>query len=82
MEGVRQDSVEGLARSLTALARIHDRHPLETRRLVLTAKEHARLLGRSEMVQWMIVWLENPGIFETWMKAKLARVYCKSIEST
>ena len=48
------------------------------RRQVIQAKDHARLAARSgkatadrkrlkeEMVQWMLVWLENPGVFEAW----------------
>src|SRR5205807_6476383 len=49
------------------------------RRAVIQAKDRARLISRSEkvdprkrqqkaeMVEWMLVWLENPGIFATWV---------------
>jgi hypothetical protein len=49
------------------------------RRAVLTGKEHARLAARrsgsapevrarkEEMASWMLVWLENPGIFPAWL---------------
>ncbi len=49
------------------------------RRAVIQAKDRARLISRSEkvdaekrrqkaeMTEWMLVWLENPGIFESWV---------------
>lgn len=75
VEGVRQDTPRELARTLIALARLYPAHPAETRRLVLEAKQHARYLGRSEVHQWTLQWLENPGIFEPWAKLMLERVY-------
>ena len=52
------------------------------RNIVIQAKDHARLAARGpktslekkmekeEMVQWMLVWLENPGIFQAWVKLR------------
>jgi hypothetical protein len=52
------------------------------RNAVIQAKDHARLAARGaktssekkvqkeEMVQWMLVWLENPGIFPAWVKLR------------
>jgi hypothetical protein len=47
------------------------------RRAVIAAKDHARFAlrrlagdqraARQEMVLWMLVWLENPGIFSAWL---------------
>ena len=49
------------------------------RRVVIQAKDRARLISRNpkvdqekrkqkeEMVEWMLVWLENPGIFRSWV---------------
>lgn len=49
------------------------------RRAVIQAKDRARLISRSEkvdaekrrqkaeMTEWMLVWLENPGIFAAWV---------------
>jgi hypothetical protein len=54
----------------------------QCRNAVIQAKDHARLAARSpkaspekraqkeEMVQWMLVWLENPGIFPAWVKLR------------
>jgi hypothetical protein len=50
----------------------------ECRRAVINAKYRARLAARNpkvdpekrkqreEMVEWLLVWLENPGVFESW----------------
>jgi len=52
------------------------------RNVVIQAKDHGRLAARGaktspekkaqkeEMIQWMLVWLENPGIFPTWVKLR------------
>jgi hypothetical protein len=52
------------------------------RNVVMQAKDHARLAARSakitpekkvmkeEMVQWLLVWLENPGVFPAWVKLR------------
>jgi len=52
------------------------------RKLVIQSKDNARLAARSakatpaktaekeEMVQWMLVWLENPGVFPTWVRIR------------
>ena len=56
------------------------------RRAVLTGKEHARLAARragsspeasarkEEMASWMLVWLENPGIFPAWLALRRRRL--------
>lgn len=54
----------------------------ELRRLVITSKDHARFASRSarddakrrekmEMVEWMLVWLENPTIFPQWARLRV-----------
>jgi len=52
------------------------------RNTVIQAKDHARLavrgpktshekkMEKEEMAQWMLVWLENPGIFQAWVKLR------------
>jgi len=52
------------------------------RNTVIQAKEHARMASRSpkvamekrsekeEMAEWMLVWLENPGVFPAWVKLR------------
>jgi len=48
------------------------------RRQVIGAKDRARFLAQNpekqalkeEMVQWMLVWLENPEVFPAWVEAR------------
>ncbi len=52
------------------------------RRQVIAAKDRAKFLARNrrippekkrekeEMVQWMLVWLENPAVFPAWVEAR------------
>ena len=79
VEGVRQDNFEHLARTLIALQQAYEQSPPPAQRrirnLVITAKDHARLASRrrpekAQMVEWMLVWLENPPVFETWWRVK------------
>ena len=88
--GVRQSSFEELETSLLEIEREYAR-AMENgdmtraklcRRVVIQAKDRARLVSRSkkvdpekrrqkqEMVEWMLVWLENPGIFESWVRLR------------
>ncbi|MGD0620830.1 MAG: hypothetical protein ABSB67_24665 [Bryobacteraceae bacterium] len=79
VEGVRQNSLQDLERTLRALALEYapggpDRRQA-IRDLVITARNHARLAARrsevasekAEMILWMKTWLENPDTFETWV---------------
>jgi hypothetical protein len=67
----------------------HDRNrAVACRRTVIQAKDRARLISRNqkvdsekrrqraEMVEWMLVWLENPGIFESWVALRKKAVTC------
>jgi hypothetical protein len=29
---------------------------------------------KEEMIQWMLVWLENPGIFPAWVKLRKVKM--------
>lgn len=75
VEGVRQDSLDHLARSLSALSHAYERNPQPSRALVLEAKAHAKLAlrrdpdpaARQAKIDWMLRWLENPPIFPLWV---------------
>lgn len=78
VEGVRQDSLDHLGRTLIALQREYEPGGPERRRsirrMVITSKDHAKLASRrkpekAEMVEIMLVWLENPPLFESWWRA-------------
>jgi len=90
VEGVRQDSFESLEHSLLRLAEVYaearDKADAATadrcRRIVIEAKDHARLAARSPkaspikqaekqaMIEWMLIWLENPGVFPAWARLR------------
>jgi hypothetical protein len=80
VEGIRQDSLDSLYRTLAALTPIYrEGHAKAARALVIEAKDHARLAARrsphpdslrEEMIRWMIVWLESPELFETWARLR------------
>ncbi len=77
VEGVRQTSFEELERTLLALGEC-DR--AAARRLIIEAKDHARLAMRrmegearaakEEMILWMLTWLENPDAFPVWLRLR------------
>jgi len=82
VEGVRQDTLDSLERSLGGLLVEYEAADREgrklIRRLVIEAKDHARLAGRkpeirelkAEMQMWMLTWLENPGLFLQWVELR------------
>jgi hypothetical protein len=79
VEGVRQATFAELEASLLRmLAEYESSDPprrMAVRRLVITAKEHARLAARNpakrpdkeEMILWLTTWLENPPVFREWV---------------
>lgn len=87
VEGVRQDTMEALDRTLLSLLGEYEQAEREgnrertrqVRRLVILAKDHAKLAARTagpekqEMVLRMLTWLENPGIFRQWLSLRNAR---------
>ena len=96
VEGVRQDTLEQLERTLLALrheyaqARTRER-AAACRNRVIAAKEHARWAARKagddkkraekdEMILWMLTWLENPPLFDAWLRLrKLQHPHWRSV---
>lgn len=84
VEGVRQDTLDHLERTLTALASEYERgdpaRRAQVRQLVLTARRHTELVARkrpkAEELLWLRTWLENPPAFPTWVR--LRRRACSS----
>jgi hypothetical protein len=78
VEGVRQGTLEQLESSLLALLDEYERggldHRAAVRRLVITAKDHARWAGKEEMVLWMTTWLENPPVFRQWLVLRRSKL--------
>jgi hypothetical protein len=82
VEGVRQDTLADLERTLLALAAEYEHggaaHRAHVRALVLEARRHAALAARrkpkDEELLWLKTWLENPLVFPAW--ARLRRRAC------
>jgi hypothetical protein len=82
IEGVRQATFDDLETSLLKLLEEYERsdsaHRMAVRRLVITAKDHARRAARNpekraekeEMILWLITWLENPPVFPDWVRIR------------
>jgi hypothetical protein len=86
VEGVAQENLDSLARTLLALREEYEGADLRTRRrireIVIEAKQHcawalrrlgdddARRDGKREALLWMNTWLENPPIFDHWLAAR------------
>jgi hypothetical protein len=74
VEGVRQSNLGALELSLLALLAEYEAgdtaHRQAVRKLVITAKEHARWAGKPEHVLWLTTWLENPPLFPAWARLR------------
>lgn len=74
VEGVRQSNLGVLELSLLALLAEYEGgdvlHRQAVRKLVITAKEHARWAGKRENVLWLRTWLENPPLFPAWARLR------------
>ncbi len=74
VEGVRQSNLGALELSLLALLAEYESgdaaHRQAVRKLVITAKEHARWAEKQEHVLWLKTWLENPPLFPAWARLR------------
>jgi hypothetical protein len=78
-----EDSLREMLRVYTQATEARNRERARyCRRQVIAAKDRAKFLAKNartapekqaqkaEMAQWMLVWLENPGIFPAWVEAR------------
>jgi hypothetical protein len=74
VEGVRQSNLGSLELSLLALLAEYesgdDAHRRAVRKLVITAKDHAKWTHKEEHVLWLTTWLENPQVFPAWARLR------------
>jgi hypothetical protein len=83
--GIRQHTFEELEDSLRDMLRVYeeanangDRERARyCRRQVIAAKDRAKFAAKKkpekgEMVEWMMVWLENPEVFPAWVAVRKA----------
>jgi hypothetical protein len=81
--GVRQHTFEELEQSLRDMLRVYEEASAAgdrdraryCRRQVIAAKDRAKFAVKkkpvkAEMVDWMLVWLENPAVFPAWVEAR------------
>lgn len=87
--GVAQHSIDDLESSLRDFSHVYESRP-DLRRYcrdqVISAKDRARWAARSskveeskrrmkaEMVEWMLVWLDDPAIFPAWIQLRRHRM--------
>jgi hypothetical protein len=74
VEGVRQSNLGVLELSLLALLAEYEAgdpaHRKAVRKLVITARDHARWTSKKEHVLWLTTWLENPPLFPAWARLR------------
>jgi hypothetical protein len=91
VEGVRQGNLDELETSLLRMLTEYERRDAvgqrAVRRLVITAKDHAKLAARSpkataekraekeEAILWLTIWLENPPLFADWVRVRRVRLH-------
>jgi hypothetical protein len=92
--GIRQHTLEQLEASLREMLRVYveasangDRERARyCRRQVIAAKDRAKFASqkkpeKAEMVEWMMVWLENPDVFPVWVEARKRALAARECES-
>ncbi len=74
--GVRQKDFDQLEHSLDELAAVYAARPhlrKFCRAEVIRAKDRAKLASKSEMAEWMLVWLGDPAMFPQWARLRRLR---------
>lgn len=81
VRGVDQSTLPLLRETLLDLTEEYTRGNSGVRRVVITAKDHAKFAAarnpdKQEMVLWMLTWLENPSVFPAWvaMRSRLLKL--------
>ena len=86
VEGIRQTTFDDLEATLLRLFEEYEHSDaarrMSVRRLVITAKDHAKLAARipekrsekQEMILWLTTWLENPPVFADWVRIRRAQI--------
>jgi hypothetical protein len=74
VDGVRQSNQGALELSLLALLAEYQSGDAAkrqaVRKLVITAKDHARWTHKTENLLWLTTWLENPPLFPAWARLR------------
>jgi hypothetical protein len=87
-KGVDTSTLDTLEISLAEVTAAYEREPRVSRAAIIAAKDKTRFVSRnprvderkqalkSEMVEWMLVWLDDPRMFANWVR--LRRAYLAS----
>lgn len=90
--GVETHSLHDLEECLRQLTELYEAQPRQAREVVIAAKDKTRFASRNtkaasekralkaEMVEWMLVWLDDPRMFAQW--AKLRRAVLRKQETS
>jgi hypothetical protein len=82
VEGVRQDTLPDLERTLLALLDeyLHSdaRRQRQVREVVIVAKQHATFARKDEAILWTRTWLENPPLFRAWVELRKRTIAARS----
>jgi hypothetical protein len=74
VDGVRQSNLGTLELSLLALLVEYESgdaaQKRAVRKLVITAKDHAKWTHKEENLLWLTTWLENPPLFPAWARLR------------
>jgi hypothetical protein len=74
VDGVRQSNLGALELSLLALLVEYESgdaaYKRAVRKLVITAKDHAKWTHKEENLLWLTTWLENPPLFPAWARLR------------
>jgi hypothetical protein len=82
--GLDTASLDGLEETLLAMTEVYATHARVARDIVIAVKDKARFAARnpkaaaekralkSEMVEWMLVWLGDPRMFADWVRLRRA----------
>lgn len=82
VEGVRQDTLPDLERTLLALLDEYEygdaRRQRQVREVVIVAKQHATFARKDETILWTRTWLENPPLFRAWVELRKRTIAARS----
>lgn len=92
LPGIGLHALADLETSLEQMTALYEENPRQVREHVIQAKDRARWASqnqkateeqravKAEMVDWMLVWLDDPSMFHAWVKLRLAAMSETSIK--
>lgn len=82
VEGVRQDTLLDLERTLLVLLAEYEhgdaKRQRQVREVVIVARQHATFARKDEAILWTRTWLENPPLFRAWVELRKRTIAVRS----